>query len=76
MSAHYPATVDCDSGGSRLVIVTFDVCGDLSLTVANNLFLGFWTANSIPGFRQADYTAVYASLGESPSYPFLVLSAS
>ncbi|KAF8578287.1 multidrug resistance-associated ABC transporter [Ramaria rubella] len=31
--------------------------------VGNNLFLGFWTAESIPGFRQGDYMAVYAVLG-------------
>ncbi|KAF8882128.1 hypothetical protein BD779DRAFT_1675113 [Infundibulicybe gibba] len=31
--------------------------------VGNNLFLGFWTVNSIPGFRQGDYMAVYAALG-------------
>lgn len=32
-------------------------------TVGNNLFLGFWTANSLKGFRQGDYMAVYAALG-------------
>jgi ATP-binding cassette subfamily C (CFTR/MRP) protein 1 len=32
--------------------------------VGNNLFLGFWTANSISGFRQGDYMAVYAALGK------------
>ena len=31
--------------------------------VGNNLFLGFWTSNSIAGFRQGEYIAVYASLG-------------
>ena len=37
------------------------------LLVSNNLFLGFWTAESIHGFRQGDYMAVYASLGEIPN---------
>lgn len=32
--------------------------------VSNNLFLGFWTAGSINGFRQGDYMVVYASLGK------------
>ncbi|KAG7095244.1 hypothetical protein E1B28_006018 [Marasmius oreades] len=31
--------------------------------VGNNLFLGFWTSNSIPGFQQGQYIAVYAGLG-------------
>ncbi|KAF8580407.1 multidrug resistance-associated ABC transporter [Ramaria rubella] len=31
--------------------------------VGNNLFLGFWTAEIIPGFRQGEYIAVYAILG-------------
>lgn len=35
----------------------------LASLVGNNLFLGFWTAQSIPGFRQGDYMAVYAALG-------------
>ncbi|KAJ4474265.1 ATP-binding cassette [Lentinula aciculospora] len=34
-----------------------------SAQVVNNLFLGFWTANSIPSFGQAQYIVVYASLG-------------
>jgi len=39
-------------------------------SVGNNLFLGFWTSRSIPGFAQGDYIAVYASLGED-WIPFL-----
>ncbi|KAI3614178.1 abc transporter [Moniliophthora roreri] len=31
--------------------------------VGNNLFLGYWTATSIPGFSQAQYMGVYAGLG-------------
>ncbi|KAI0795014.1 multidrug resistance-associated ABC transporter [Abortiporus biennis] len=31
--------------------------------VANNLFLGFWTAESIHGFSQAQYMGTYAALG-------------
>ncbi|KAF9042985.1 multidrug resistance-associated ABC transporter [Panaeolus papilionaceus] len=31
--------------------------------VGNNLFLGFWTSGTVPGFRQGDYMAVYAGLG-------------
>ncbi|KAF8500114.1 multidrug resistance-associated ABC transporter [Gautieria morchelliformis] len=33
--------------------------------VGNNLFLSFWTSNSIPGFQQGQYMAVYAALGVS-----------
>lgn len=32
-------------------------------TVANQLFLGFWTSQSISGFTQGQYMAVYAALG-------------
>ena len=31
--------------------------------VANNLFLGYWTAESIKGFDQSDYMGTYAALG-------------
>ncbi|KAJ3537700.1 hypothetical protein NM688_g6639 [Phlebia brevispora] len=31
--------------------------------VANNLFLGFWTAESIHGFTSGDYMGTYAALG-------------
>ncbi|KAF9500249.1 multidrug resistance-associated ABC transporter [Pleurotus eryngii] len=31
--------------------------------VGNNLFLGFWTGQTIPGFTQGSYMGVYASLG-------------
>ncbi|KAJ7746241.1 multidrug resistance-associated ABC transporter [Mycena metata] len=36
--------------------------------VGNNLFLGFWTANSIKGFRQGEYMAVYAALGLAQAF--------
>ncbi|CED82131.1 multidrug resistance-associated abc transporter [Phaffia rhodozyma] len=32
-------------------------------TVGNNIFLGFWSAQSIGGFSEGDYMAVYASFG-------------
>ncbi|EIW55759.1 multidrug resistance-associated ABC transporter [Trametes versicolor FP-101664 SS1] len=31
--------------------------------VANNLFLGFWTSQSVKGFDQGDYMGTYAALG-------------
>jgi len=34
-----------------------------SSLVGSNLFLGFWTSQSIDGFKQGDYMAVYACLG-------------
>ena len=35
----------------------------LRALVANNLFLGFWTSESVKGFTQADYMGTYVSLG-------------
>ncbi|KAH8110164.1 multidrug resistance-associated ABC transporter [Phellopilus nigrolimitatus] len=32
-------------------------------SVGNNLFLGFWTAESIHGFSESDYMGVYSALG-------------
>jgi hypothetical protein len=40
----------------------------LCFTVANNLFLGFWTSRSIEGFSQGEYMAVYAGLGAVVTY--------
>ncbi|OBZ77828.1 Oligomycin resistance ATP-dependent permease YOR1 [Grifola frondosa] len=42
--------------------------------VANNLFLGFWTAESISGFTQGDYMGVYAALGVSSGVFSFLLS--
>ncbi|KAH9476201.1 ABC-type transporter cicA [Psilocybe cubensis] len=44
--------------------------------VGNNLFLGFWTANSIHGFKQGDYMAVYAALGMAQAVFQFILSFS
>ncbi|KAJ3915478.1 multidrug resistance-associated ABC transporter [Lentinula edodes] len=44
--------------------------------VANNLFLGFWTAESIPGFGQAQYMGVYAALGFAQALFTFLLSFS
>ncbi|KAJ4474268.1 multidrug resistance-associated ABC transporter [Lentinula aciculospora] len=44
--------------------------------VGNNLFLGFWTAESIPGFGQAQYMAVYAALGFAQALFTFLLSFS
>ncbi|KAF8880183.1 multidrug resistance-associated ABC transporter [Infundibulicybe gibba] len=43
-------------------------------SVWNNIFLGFWTADTIPGFRQGDYIAVYAALGVAQALFSFVLS--
>ncbi|KII85509.1 hypothetical protein PLICRDRAFT_145262 [Plicaturopsis crispa FD-325 SS-3] len=42
--------------------------------VGNNLFLGFWTAESIHGFKQGDYMAVYAALGVAQALFSFMLS--
>ncbi|KIM43822.1 hypothetical protein M413DRAFT_434825 [Hebeloma cylindrosporum] len=44
--------------------------------VGNNLFLGFWTSQSIHGFKQGDYMAVYASLGAAQAVFMFLLSFS
>ncbi|KIK63265.1 hypothetical protein GYMLUDRAFT_40975 [Collybiopsis luxurians FD-317 M1] len=41
--------------------------------VGNNLFLGFWTAGSIPGFGQGQYMGIYAALGVAQAvFQFMV----
>ncbi|KAG5645383.1 hypothetical protein DXG03_006336 [Asterophora parasitica] len=42
--------------------------------VGNTLFLGFWTAGSIPGFRQGDYMAVYVGFGVAQAIFSFILS--
>ncbi|KAH9849408.1 multidrug resistance-associated ABC transporter [Lenzites betulinus] len=42
--------------------------------VANNLFLGFWTAQSVRGFNQADYMGTYAALGIASGIASFALS--
>ncbi|KAK7682820.1 hypothetical protein QCA50_014204 [Cerrena zonata] len=45
-------------------------------TVANNLFLGFWTSQSIHGFSQGDYMGTYAGLGVGIAVFSFILSFS
>ncbi|KAF5390987.1 hypothetical protein D9757_004049 [Collybiopsis confluens] len=41
--------------------------------VGNNLFLGFWTGGSIPGFGEAQYMGIYAGLGVAQAaFQFMV----
>lgn len=42
--------------------------------VATTLFLGFWTAGSIPGFSQGDYMATYAGIGVATAVVLFSLS--
>lgn len=45
----------------------------LHAKVGNNLFLGFWTQESIKGFTQGEYMVVYAALGvASAMFSFLL----
>ncbi|CAL1711021.1 unnamed protein product [Somion occarium] len=44
--------------------------------VANNLFLGFWTSESIHGFSQGDYMATYGGLGAGVAVFSFLLSFS
>lgn len=48
------------------IIAVLLLCGQTA-NVANVLFLGYWSANSIEGFSQGEYMAVYA--GESIAAP-------
>ncbi|KAI0674258.1 multidrug resistance-associated ABC transporter [Trametes maxima] len=52
------------AGGAAVfpVIMMFLVLSQ-GAQVANNLFLGFWTSESIHGFNQGDYMGTYAALG-------------
>ncbi|TCD67438.1 hypothetical protein EIP91_012410 [Steccherinum ochraceum] len=43
-------------------------------SVANNLFLGFWTSSKIHGFKQGDYMATYAALGVAGAVFSFILS--
>ncbi|THU93933.1 multidrug resistance-associated ABC transporter [Dendrothele bispora CBS 962.96] len=53
-------------------ILTLLICAQVS-QVGNTLFLGFWTGNTIPGFHQGQYMAVYAGLGVSQAvFQFLI----
>ena len=57
--------------GELLIIAIVHTVLELVLTmeaVGNNLFLGFWTGNSIHGFRQGDYMVVYAALGLAQAF--------
>ncbi|KAG6856152.1 hypothetical protein H0H87_007058 [Tephrocybe sp. NHM501043] len=42
--------------------------------VVNNVFLGFWTVESIQTFRQGDYMAVYAAIGVAQAILAFMLS--
>ncbi|KIY72285.1 multidrug resistance-associated ABC transporter [Cylindrobasidium torrendii FP15055 ss-10] len=44
--------------------------------VGNNLFLGFWTGETIPGFTQGRYIAVYAGLGAAQAVFSFIFSYS
>ncbi|RSH93382.1 hypothetical protein EHS25_007738 [Saitozyma podzolica] len=48
------------------IIAVLLLCGQAA-NVANVLFLGYWSANSIEGFSQGEYMAVYAGLGMAMS---------
>jgi hypothetical protein len=41
------------------IIAVLLLCGQAA-NVANVLFLGYWSANSIEGFSQGEYMAVYS----------------
>ncbi|KAI0087238.1 multidrug resistance-associated ABC transporter [Irpex rosettiformis] len=50
-------------GFSRIVIILILIGIFQTAQVANNLFLGFWTQQSLSGFTQGDYIGTYAALG-------------
>ncbi|KAJ3794827.1 multidrug resistance-associated ABC transporter [Lentinula aff. detonsa] len=65
------------SGGTGWVPLIFGLLVLMqSCQVATTLLLGFWTAESIPGFRQNDYIALYTSFGAGQAlFSFLLTCA-
>ncbi|KAI0929440.1 hypothetical protein AcV7_005292 [Taiwanofungus camphoratus] len=57
-------------------IIVLLLCLTQGAQVANNLFLGFWTAESIHGFNQGDYMGTYAALGVASALFSFLLSFS
>lgn len=55
-------------------IIIFCLVSYQGAQVANNIFLGLWTAESIEGFTQADYMGTYAALGAASALFALLLS--
>lgn len=47
-----------------------------SAQVANNLFLGWWASESLPGFNNADYMGAYAGLGAAQAIMTFITSFS
>lgn len=45
---------------SKLIMTGLLLCGVQAASVGNSLFLGFWSGDEIPGFKQGDYMAIYA----------------
>ncbi|CCM00202.1 uncharacterized protein FIBRA_02230 [Fibroporia radiculosa] len=65
------------AGGLWWILVLFiNVVVYQGSQVANNLVLGWWTSESISGFTQGDYMALYAALGVGSGVGAFLLSMS
>lgn len=62
-TAVYLKYLNAAGGLAWAPVLVFLLAISQAASVGNNLFLGFWTEKSIPGFRQGDYMGIYAALG-------------
>lgn len=63
--AVYAAYVKAMSSGGRLAVALISLVAAECSQVGNVLFLGFWSASTIPGFDNGHYMSIYAALGVS-----------
>ncbi|KAF9002584.1 multidrug resistance-associated ABC transporter [Cyathus striatus] len=69
----YSQYLSLSGGFAAVLLITLLLTIEQGFQVATTLFLGFWTAGSIHGFKQGDYMAVYSALGRNIHYfsPFV-----
>jgi hypothetical protein len=63
--AVYTAYVKAMSSGGRLAVALISLVAAECSQVGNVLFLGFWSASTIPGFDDGHYMGIYAGLAAS-----------
>lgn len=63
--AVYTAYIKAMSPGGFLAVAAISLLAAECSQVGNVLFLGFWSASTIPGFDKGHYMGIYAALGVS-----------
>lgn len=63
--AVYASYFKAMAAGGYLAVVAFSLVAAEGSQIGNILFLGFWSASSIPGFDQGHYMGIYAAFGAS-----------